>query len=103
MLYRPHLVWDKGRKKKKRDDDDFAKYTLFFQGYDMEDAMIINKSSYERGFAAGSVYKSELVELTNTTSFFQRDPNMPDLATYLDSEGLPPVGARIMHDNPIAW
>ena len=31
-----------------------------FQGYDMEDAMIINKSSYERGFGHGSVYKSEV-------------------------------------------
>lgn len=29
----------------------------------MEDAMIINKSSLERGFAHGSIYKSELIEL----------------------------------------
>ena len=26
----------------------------------MEDAMILNKSSYERGFAHGSVYKSDV-------------------------------------------
>ena len=26
----------------------------------MEDAMVLNKASYERGFAHGSVYKSEV-------------------------------------------
>ncbi len=31
---------------------------LAYTGYDMEDAMIINKSSYERGFAAASVFYS---------------------------------------------
>jgi DNA-directed RNA polymerase I subunit RPA2 len=29
----------------------------------MEDAMIINKSSYERGFAAGMIYKAQFVDL----------------------------------------
>ena len=29
----------------------------------MEDAMIINKSSLERGFAHGSIYKCDLIEL----------------------------------------
>ena len=30
------------------------------QGYDMEDAMILNKASVERGIAHASVYKSEV-------------------------------------------
>jgi DNA-directed RNA polymerase I subunit RPA2 len=30
---------------------------LAYTGYDMEDAMIINKSAYERGFGHGTVYK----------------------------------------------
>lgn len=30
---------------------------ISYTGYDMEDAMIINKSAYERGFGHGSVYK----------------------------------------------
>lgn len=34
-----------------------------YTGYDMEDAMIINKSAYERGFSHGVVYKNILVDL----------------------------------------
>ena len=30
---------------------------ISYTGYDMEDAMILNKSSYERGFAHASIYK----------------------------------------------
>jgi hypothetical protein len=36
---------------------------LLVQGYDMEDAMIINKASYERGFAHASVFYSLPVDL----------------------------------------
>ncbi len=36
---------------------------LSYTGYDMEDAMIINKSSMERGFAHGSLHKTEQVNL----------------------------------------
>lgn len=32
-------------------------------GYDMEDAMILNKSSVDRGFAHASVYKSVMIDL----------------------------------------
>lgn len=37
---------------------------LAYTGYDMEDAMIINKSSYERGFGNGYVYKTDFIDLT---------------------------------------
>ena len=33
-------------------------------GYDMEDAMILNKSSVDRGLAHGSLLKTEVVDLT---------------------------------------
>ena len=39
-----------------------------YTGYDMEDAMILNKQSFERGFAHGMVYSTEIVEL-NEKSF----------------------------------
>lgn len=36
---------------------------ISYTGYDMEDAMILNKSSHERGFAYGTIYKSQIVDL----------------------------------------
>lgn len=35
---------------------------ITYTGYDMEDAMIINKGSYERGFGHGVVYKTKVVQ-----------------------------------------
>ncbi|CAH0721281.1 unnamed protein product, partial [Brenthis ino] len=73
---------------------------ISYTGYDMEDAMIINKSSYERGFAAGTVYKSEFIELKHSSSYFCRDPGKPELAPYIDEDGLPAVGARVQPEDP---
>ncbi|XP_026729153.1 DNA-directed RNA polymerase I subunit RPA2 [Trichoplusia ni] len=73
---------------------------ISYTGYDMEDAMIINKSAYERGFGAGSVYKSEFVELAHPASYFCRDQARQDLAQYIDDDGLPAVGARLQPDAP---
>ena len=36
---------------------------ISYTGYDMEDAMILNKGAYERGFGHGCVYKSYIREL----------------------------------------
>ena len=36
---------------------------IAYTGYDMEDAMILNKSSVERGFAHASLYKTETINL----------------------------------------
>ncbi len=36
---------------------------LAYTGYDMEDAMILNKSSVERGFAHATLYKTETINL----------------------------------------
>eukprot|EP00957_Ditylum_brightwellii_P154024 11723002-Ditylum_brightwellii.AAC.1 len=36
---------------------------LSYTGFDMEDAMILNKSSFERGFGHASVYKTMQVDL----------------------------------------
>lgn len=37
---------------------------ISYTGYDMEDAMILNKSAHERGFAYGTVYKSQTIDLS---------------------------------------
>ena len=42
-------------------------FSSFSLGYDMEDAMIINKSAYERGFGHGSVYSTKFVDLNDLT------------------------------------
>ncbi|CRK88797.1 CLUMA_CG002625, isoform A [Clunio marinus] len=86
--------------------DDFAMGTnaivavISYTGYDMEDAMILNKSAYERGFAHGSIYHSEFFEL-EAESYFARDPKNQDLVKYLDSDGFPHPGQKIESGDPI--
>ena len=43
------------------------------QGYDMEDAMVINKGSFERGFGHASVYKTEIINLAQKQSTGRHD------------------------------
>ncbi|KAL4183781.1 hypothetical protein AMTRI_Chr11g99980 [Amborella trichopoda] len=40
---------------------------LAYSGYDMEDAMILNKSSVERGLCHGHIYETHTVDLTNNS------------------------------------
>lgn len=60
----------------------------------MEDAMIINKSAYERGFAHGMIYKSETIELSNQSDRFAKDPDNAKV-NGLGLDGLPFIGALI--------
>nr|XP_060610452.1 DNA-directed RNA polymerase I subunit RPA2-like [Anolis sagrei ordinatus] len=79
---------------------------ISYSGYDMEDAMILNKSSWERGFAHGSIYKTERIDLMEKIK--QGDDNLvfgigPDKAATLqnlDADGLPPIGARLQYGDP---
>lgn len=74
----------------------FVLLSIFLlQGYDMEDAMIINKASYDRGFAHGMIYKSEFVDLKEQKDYFARDPNNKDLEEILDPDGLPNPGTKL--------
>lgn len=90
------------------DLDDFAMGTnaivavISYTGYDMEDAMIINKSADERGFAHGSIYKSQFIELDGT-SFFARNPHDKKLDAFLDNDGLPYPGRRIKSQEVLYW
>ncbi|KAK8800745.1 hypothetical protein WA158_000070 [Blastocystis sp. Blastoise] len=78
---------------------------IAYTGYDMEDAMIVNKSSFERGFAHASVYKTEVVDLCEEASkgetwVFERPAisaiNAKDSsAMRIDSDGLPPIGLHL--------
>lgn len=78
-----------------------------YTGYDMEDAMVLNKSSFERGFAHGMVYSTEIVELNDsgygsskTSKIFCIDPRQPHLRDFLDVDGLPYVGSIINPGDP---
>ncbi|XP_049533651.1 DNA-directed RNA polymerase I subunit RPA2 [Anopheles darlingi] len=73
---------------------------ISYTGYDMEDAMIINKSAYERGFAAGTVYKNEFFALLGN-SFFARNPKDETLTAFLDNDGLPCQGSVLSTNDPL--
>ncbi|CAG9773900.1 unnamed protein product [Ceutorhynchus assimilis] len=87
--------------------DDFAMGTnaivavISYTGYDMEDAMIINKASEERGLAHGSIYKSEFVELEHEASYFARDPKQAALAEHIDNDGMPHIGHKLTENVPL--
>jgi len=88
---------------------------ISYTGYDMEDAMIINKMSLERGFCAGMIYKTEYFDLrkkagmkNNTDKIpdscglvFARDPRDVELAKYMDEDGLPIQGKTYRDGDPL--
>eukprot|EP00742_Colponemidia_sp_Colp-10_P010597 GILJ01011653.1.p1 GENE.GILJ01011653.1~~GILJ01011653.1.p1 ORF type:complete len:1142 (+),score=150.84 GILJ01011653.1:411-3428(+) len=83
---------------------------ISYTGYDMEDAMIINKSAYERGFGHGSVYKVVVHDLNDEAGKGEKNRfrfGNKDLATSkvvsdrLDKDGLPYVGTRLTKGDPL--
>ncbi|GLH02551.1 DNA-directed RNA polymerase I subunit RPA2 [Gryllus bimaculatus] len=77
---------------------------ISYTGYDMEDAMVINKGSFQRGFAHGSVYKSHIVPLPTKGSYFGLNPQLEvnsEIRRHLDADGLPHVGTRLTNEQPL--
>ncbi len=84
---------------------------ISYTGYDMEDAMILNKSSHERGFGYGSIYKSYVIDLKAESSNSRGPPTLhfgfgSDLKAehpyraHIDTDGLPHVGDRVKEGEP---
>ncbi|XP_059576385.1 DNA-directed RNA polymerase I subunit RPA2 [Alligator mississippiensis] len=79
---------------------------ISYTGYDMEDAMIVSKASWERGFAHGSVYKTESIDLTekikqgDDTLVFGIKANNPKVMQKLDADGLPYIGSILQYGDP---
>ncbi|XP_069743803.1 DNA-directed RNA polymerase I subunit RPA2 [Narcine bancroftii] len=79
---------------------------ISYTGYDMEDAMIVNKASWERGFAQGSVYKTEMIDLdqrvkqSNGNFVFGVAPGEKRITHKLDDDGLPSIGAVLEYGDP---
>ncbi|XP_050232672.1 DNA-directed RNA polymerase I subunit 2 [Mercurialis annua] len=78
---------------------------LAYTGYDMEDAMILNKSAVERGMFHGQIYQTETIDLSEEGSrsdraqrMFRRSNLDKSSHSVLDSDGLPYVG-QILHPN----
>ncbi|AAS50799.2 ABR029Wp [Eremothecium gossypii ATCC 10895] len=83
---------------------------ISYTGYDMDDAMIINKSADERGFSYGTVYKTEKIDLSLsrgrgdpvTQHFgFGTDEWPKEWLEKLDEDGLPIIGSYVEEGDPI--
>ncbi|KAJ2787662.1 hypothetical protein GGI15_000552 [Coemansia interrupta] len=84
---------------------------ISYTGYDMEDAMILNKSAHERGFGYGSIYKTEYVDLGKfrksgdpITQRFGLGPDMmsqDDVVDRIGIDGLPMPGIRVVSGDPL--
>uniref|UniRef100_A0A915C6V3 DNA-directed RNA polymerase subunit beta n=3 Tax=Parascaris TaxID=6254 RepID=A0A915C6V3_PARUN len=75
---------------------------ISYTGYDMEDAMVINRSSFQRGFAHGTVIKVERVNLqegrSTNSDVFMKDPTKKTPS--VDEDGLPIPGRLYMEGDP---
>lgn len=87
---------------------------LSYTGYDMEDAMIINKSSYERGFGHASVYKTIEVDLVEEGKMASKSGTQATMrfankvrrdGTFyhknLEVDGLPEIGSTVEQGDPL--
>ena len=91
---------------------------ISYTGYDMDDAMILNKSAHERGFGHGTIYKTKVVHLDMNertsrartksahaiTKLFGFAPNSyisASTRSKLDSDGLPYIGSKISEGDPL--
>lgn len=85
---------------------------ISYTGYDMDDAMIINKSSHERGFGDGCIYKTKIYKIANSGrssggrmsktdikslfGFAEGDTQRPPEAlANLEPDGIPAIGTKV--------
>ena len=88
---------------------------ISYTGYDMDDAMIINKSAHERGFGHGTIYKTKKISLkdekrvggggiTKMFGFAPESKIAPSVREQLDADGLPYIGRLVKEGDVIcAW
>uniref|UniRef100_A0A452YHN6 DNA-directed RNA polymerase subunit beta n=1 Tax=Aegilops tauschii subsp. strangulata TaxID=200361 RepID=A0A452YHN6_AEGTS len=74
---------------------------LSYTGYDMEDAMILNKSAVDRGMFRGDIFQTECIDLSakrteNVPEIFAKSPLSRDTDNVIDSDGLPRVGETVV-------
>ncbi|KAI0987754.1 hypothetical protein GJ496_003572 [Pomphorhynchus laevis] len=80
---------------------------LSYTGYDMEDAMIINKASSDRGFGKTLIYTTEVFDISDRgkkgkqSNYFYRSPENKSIINYVDVDGLPIVGVMYSQSDPL--
>lgn len=83
---------------------------ISYTGYDMEDAMILNKSSVERGFQYGAIYKTQIIDLRKVGGtkgseviyhFGRNEDETKHLDGKIDVDGLPFIGSKVEYDDPV--
>ncbi|KAJ4796363.1 DNA-directed RNA polymerase subunit beta [Rhynchospora pubera] len=81
---------------------------LAYTGYDMEDAMILNKSSVDRGLCRGHIYQTDTVDLVNNSEkrkdlkgieIFSRSVVDRKNWSSIDSDGLPYIAQKVQPEN----
>ncbi|KAG0486288.1 hypothetical protein HPP92_008383 [Vanilla planifolia] len=75
---------------------------LAYSGYDMEDAMLLNKSSVERGLFHGHIYQTETIDLTCKRNQSEQEVFGRGSDKSIDSDGLPFVG-QVIHPDEIKY
>jgi DNA-directed RNA polymerase I subunit RPA2 len=90
---------------------------ISYTGYDMDDAMIINKSAHERGFGYGTIYKTRIYalddkesrgrgkskgEITKLFGFAPGGLIRAEWRNNLDEDGLPHIGMKVGEGGVVA-
>ncbi|OQO04005.1 DNA-directed RNA polymerase I subunit RPA2 [Cryoendolithus antarcticus] len=88
---------------------------ISYTGYDMDDAMILNKSAHERGFGHGTIYKTKKLDLTEENKNRSRSTVVTNMFGFaeggvvksqwkdtLDTDGLALIGVKVKMGDIIA-
>ena len=88
---------------------------ISYTGYDMDDAMILNKSAHERGFGHGSIYRTKICDLEEGQRKMRSSKTVSRLFGFapesvirsswretLDDDGLPRVGTMLRSGDILA-
>ena len=88
---------------------------ISYTGYDMDDAMIINKSAHERGFGDGVIYKTKIYPLNEQRRSLKSKAEINKLFGFapggliksewremLDDDGFAPIGTKVSEGTYVA-